>query len=171
MEEFVDIPGYLGYKINKMGQVKGSKGWILKPWLAGIKDHKYYYVGINLADKKYKLKISRLVCLTFHANPFNHPIVDHINRNKLDDRADNLRWVSFGVNGHNKDAYKTSKTGIKGLTWCKRDNLWDSRISINKKQYAKQFKNKDDAIQWLKEMRESFQNEIQLPINLTQLLL
>ena len=41
-------------------------------------------------------------------------VVDHINRNKLDNRLDNLRDANHSINGHNSKT-RDSKTGFKNV--------------------------------------------------------
>ena len=75
----------------------------------------YKQVEILINDKLFNLKIHRLIALAFHSNPNNLPQVDHINRNKADNRPSNLRWVSRKTNEENKDRVDQSvaKYGIR----------------------------------------------------------
>lgn len=65
--------------------------------------------------------------------------VDHINRNKIDNRKENLRFVTRSENRQNE--YRTEKLGIrfsskyKGVYWNKAGNKWRSRITVNRKVY------------------------------------
>lgn len=43
-------------------------------------------------------------------------VVDHINRNRFDNRIDNLRLVTSKQNSLNKGEYKNNTTGIKGVS-------------------------------------------------------
>lgn len=47
---------------------------------------------------KQEWAIHRLVAMSFLPNPNNKPEVDHINRNKADNRVENLRWVTTKEN-------------------------------------------------------------------------
>lgn len=57
-------------------------------------------------------------------------IIDHINRNKLDNRLDNLREVTQSVNLHNT-SQKPSKTGFRNAR--KVGNKFQSEIKVNGK--------------------------------------
>ncbi len=59
--------------------------------------------------------------------------VDHINRNKLDNRKCNLRKVTQSENAMNSKVYCTSKTGIKGVRWYKAYKKWSANIMVNYK--------------------------------------
>src|SRR3990167_1012358 len=48
--------------------------------------------------------------------------IDHINRNKLDNRRENLRFVTRSINCFNVDIDKANKSGFKGVSWDKRGN-------------------------------------------------
>ncbi len=60
-------------------------------------------------------------------------MVDHINRNKLDNRRCNLRKVNKSENAMNSKVYCTSKTGIKGVRWYKAYKKWSANIMVNYK--------------------------------------
>jgi len=57
--------------------------------------------------------------------------VDHKNRNRLDNRRENLRVLGHSANLHNRGAYGSS--GVAGVSWDKRKKKWRAEIGRNGK--------------------------------------
>ena len=70
--------------------------------------------------------------------------VDHINRDKTDNRASNLRWVTRSVNDRNR-ADKPIKSGHKYIHQTK-SNTWHLRIRLEGSCYRKNFNTLEEAI-------------------------
>jgi hypothetical protein len=62
-------------------------------------------------------------------------IVDHINNNKDDNREDNLRIASSGLNNHNKSKSKNASSKYFGVCFNKTKKKWQSVISCNGVKY------------------------------------
>jgi hypothetical protein len=54
--------------------------------------------------------------------------VDHINRDRLDDRIGNLRSCTRRQNNLNKDVVVQNKAGIRGVSWHPKYRTWSTRI-------------------------------------------
>lgn len=59
--------------------------------------------------------------------------VDHINRDKSDNRIANIRVVTQRDNLLNKGVRKDSSSGVTGVNWNKIKNSWQVRITTNGK--------------------------------------
>ena len=74
-------------------------------------------------------------------------VIDHIDRNKLNNNPENLRVVSRSENAINSGLSSKNTSGVKGVTWDKRANKWTSRIKLNNKVICLgSFIEKNDAI-------------------------
>ena len=73
--------------------------------------------------------------------------IDHISRNKLDNRKSNLRSATRSQNMQNKDIISSNTSGITGVRWHSQSGNWAAQINVNKKRInLGYFKNKEDAI-------------------------
>ena len=72
---------------------------------------------------------------------------DHINRNSLDNRKENLRTVTPSLNILNSRVRKDNISKYKGVSWFKNTNRWRVRITINGEVVSLgYFKDKNEAI-------------------------
>ena len=99
MEIWKDVPGYIGlYKVSNHGRVKSvKKQLVLKICGSG---NRYKTVALcNVMRKTFLLH--RLVAAAFIPNPENKPCIDHIDGDRANNHADNLRWVTVKENQNN----------------------------------------------------------------------
>jgi hypothetical protein len=73
-------------------------------------------------------RVHRLVAEAFLPREEGRDYVDHINRDKTDNRVENLRWVTCGENHMNKGAQSNSKSGHKNIHWKSDKGKW--RVEI-----------------------------------------
>lgn len=56
------------------------------------------------------------------------PLVDHIDRNPLNNRVENLRGADKKVNAINSGLPANNKSGVKGVSWHKAGKKWTAQI-------------------------------------------
>lgn len=62
-------------------------------------------------------------------------IVDHINRNPLDNRKANLRLATKAQNSWNRRAPCTNASGYKGVSFSKASQKWAAEIKLNGRKF------------------------------------
>lgn len=73
-------------------------------------------------------------------------VVDHINRDGLDNRKKNLRTCTHLENRRNSTGKIGGTSKYKGVTWNKQHKKWKARVHINRKEiFLGYFKNEEDA--------------------------
>ena len=99
MEIWKDVPGYIGlYKVSNYGRVKSvKKQLVLKTSGSG---NRYKTVALCNGMRK-TFRLHRLVAAAFIPNPDNKPCIDHIDGDRANNHADNLRWVTYLENNNN----------------------------------------------------------------------
>lgn len=93
----VNLDGYESkYKITNDGRIYSEYlGDFLKPFYSR---GGYVRVKLNYGNRSKKFMMHRLVAMAFIPNPDNKLVVDHINRNRADNRVENLQWVTTQEN-------------------------------------------------------------------------
>ncbi|QJI52409.1 HNH endonuclease [Psychrobacillus phage Perkons] len=133
-----------------------------------LKDSRYKEVGVALVDlknidivkdKRWSMnkdgyavakiegKVQFLHHVIINTPSEKNRVIDHIDKNKLNNKLDNLRIIEKQKNHMNHKGYSNNKTGFTGVVLDKRNGRWKAIIRIDKK--PKQigvFENIEDAV-------------------------
>jgi DNA-binding transcriptional regulator YiaG len=98
-EEWKKIPDYSGYEASNLGRVRNCKtNRIFNP-TAKYKDQ-YLVINVLKNEKRKTITIHRLIALAFLPRIKGKNIVNHKNKNRHDNRATNLEWVTCKESTH-----------------------------------------------------------------------
>lgn len=103
-EEFRNIEGYTNYQVSNFGRIKSIKNG--KEKILKLYDNGFGYKFVTLCNKGVRkhIKIHRIVAQSFPeicGCMFDGCDIDHINGNRIDNRADNLRVCTRSENCQN----------------------------------------------------------------------
>lgn len=122
-----------------------------------------YVISRKKIGKKYKqIKIYHLI-----VGQREGYMIDHINRNPLDNRKYNLRFVTSSQNQMNRIGKKNSVTGIKGVQYSKNNGNpgYEATIYVDRKKISKYCLKKEDAVRYRKELEKKYFGEYNLKEN------
>lgn len=79
------------WSVNEEGQVRNDE---TGKFLKGTILHTYRYINFRWNGKQKNKSVHRLVAEAFLPNPDNLPCIHHIDGDRLNNKLDNLKWVS-----------------------------------------------------------------------------
>lgn len=93
-------------------------------------------------------------------NPPSNMVIDHINRDKLDNRKCNLRICNQSQNLFNQESVRGGTSKYKGVHWHTKRKGWIAKIMVNKKLiHIGQFKSELDAANAYNESAKKYYGE------------
>jgi hypothetical protein len=111
----------------------------------------YKQLKLSYEKKQKSYKVHRIISYAFLGLDIDNPKIkiDHIDRDRLNNKLSNLRQVTNQQNCFNRTA--------KGYSWFKRDNKWSAHIKLDgKKIHLGYFDLEEDARQSYLNAKEKY---------------
>ncbi len=148
--------GKNNYFIYKDGKVENIKtGRFLK---CQVDKDGYRRIGLHNGSCGKRIvkyfKVHRLLAIAYIPNPLNKPQIDHINRDRSDNRLCNLRWVTVKENANNRTVPKhyNVKVGKSGEKYINILEYGAYKVRIDQHNINKTFKTLEEAVIYRDEM-------------------
>ena len=138
MEVWKKIRSYPNYEISSFGKVKNltnNENMKLRK-----RDDGYIDVGLTKNGEQTNELLHRLVAKAFCKKQSGEIEVDHIDKNRSNNKSSNLRWATGSDNQRNKGIAKNNSSGVSGVCFDKDKNCWiGNYYDSNQKQKSKSF--------------------------------
>jgi len=105
---------------------KSPRGISWKGQLAGSLGN----CGYHRTYIKGKIFLNHQIVWLWHYGYIPENEIDHIDRDKTNNRIENLREVSRSCNAKNLTILASNTSGVTGVGWYKRQSMWESHISV-----------------------------------------
>lgn len=154
-EELHKLFEYRDGCLYRRESVNAKNGRGAKGAKVGYPDGKGYLV-VSIRYKKYL--VHRLAWI-MHGRA-DVPFIDHIDGDKLNNRIENLREADYVINNRNAGLRHDSTSGIKGVSWNKREKKWVGQVWRFGTLYrTKMFRDKDECAAAVRELRQALHGE------------
>lgn len=138
---------------DKNGDLRNkiTRGWGKNQQKGEIATYKqtngYLYVGENIDGKWVQIRAHRLVWLLNTGKDPSEMEIDHLDRNKSNNKIENLNLVTRGEHRKRGPKQKNCTSGVTGVSWYTNYKKWEAYIKIDgKRKGLGYFENKNDAI-------------------------
>ena len=105
----------------------------------------YWHIGLRKEGRGDNKLVHRLLAIQFIPNPDNLPCVDHMNKNRTDNRLCNFRWATCKDNSHNRSINKNNTSGKAGVYWREDCKKWVAAWQANGKRHSVRYVKFEDA--------------------------
>ena len=132
------------YEVSSLGRVRSFARGAARILALKLDRTGYPLVNLNKSGKRHARTVHRLVCRAFHGEPFApYREAAHINGDRTDARAENLKWVGKVQNHYHMRAHGTHLAGAKHprakLTEQEARDLLDLRGQVRASALGKRF--------------------------------
>lgn len=138
-EEWKVIESFPDYSVSNLGNIRHNKSG--KSMNKTCDEKGYEYIV-------FRLRVGREVAKAFCENPENKPFVDHINRIRHDNRAENLRWATMSENNLNRSYPPHKDNELHEPYISKSRDCFEYRRTVNGVMSRKRFKTLEEAIEY-----------------------
>jgi hypothetical protein len=145
MEVWKKIEGFEKYEISNYGRLKVNlkfrkyRDYQSKMFNPCKDKDGYFTTSLSKNRNHYPKKIHRLVAQSFLTNEYKHPVVNHINGIKTDNRVENLEWCTVKHNN-----IHAIKLGLSGQAPGEKHHM----SKIKESDVLEILENKDNLFQW-----------------------
>ncbi|WP_093021208.1 NUMOD4 domain-containing protein [Sphingobium sp. YR768] len=124
-EEWRDIPGWEGlYQASSLGRIRSLPRNVVRGSIrgrtkiriltAGIKSTGYPHVTLTAGESEVTIAVHRLVCSAFHGTaPKSTSQVAHRDGTRINNKPENLRWVSAKENAEDRHSHGRTVKGAR----------------------------------------------------------
>lgn len=171
-EEWRPVVGYEGlYEVSNIGRVKSLdrvtvdilgrsrpfKGKMMSPVVGSPR---YYGVGLTKNGKSKPIRIHQLVAEAFLTKAHHDDVVDHIDRDKLNNSIANLRYITKRENtihGSLSEFREDKTSKYVGVTRTSDGKYWQSyKVMDGKRHYLGSYKKEEHAAKAYQEGRKLY---------------
>lgn len=142
--------GIFKWKINASRNAKEGS-------IAGCVNHKGY---LQIRINGYTYRAHRLAWFYVYKE-WPPEQIDHKDRDKLNNRVNNLRISNSSLNAYNTDPRRGNTSGVKGVYFCSNTRKWKSWIWVKgKMMHLGCFSNREEAVKVRKEAETKYLEQV-----------